>query len=158
MGGRATPRPEKMMDDLTMRARALNLGTRVEVGGALCSWPITSAEAPHPSPHSPPTRRSSRHFPSKYFQGYRPKIMMEASSSHAPMLLETTFLQTVCFFVLCKHIVNRSYTLQWAGRPIRAYWNHSLGLRSKVVRGFPGVPLRRSKVHLNSGAGRGSFT
>jgi len=65
VGGRATP--EKMMDALTMRARALNLGARVVVGGALCSWPITSAEAPHPSPHSPPTRRSSRHFPVNIF-------------------------------------------------------------------------------------------
>ena len=80
-------RPQKMMDALTMRARARNLGARVVVGSALCSWPITSAEAPHPSPHSPPTRRSSRHFPSKYFQGNRPK--MEASSSHAPMLRPT---------------------------------------------------------------------
>jgi len=32
---------------------ALNLGTRVEVGGALCSWPITSAEAPSLPPLTP---------------------------------------------------------------------------------------------------------
>jgi len=42
-------RPEKMMDALTKRARRATWA-HVVVGGALCSWPITSAETPHPLP------------------------------------------------------------------------------------------------------------
>ena len=66
------------------RARA-QLG-RTWWWGVLCAaGPSPVPRLPIPSPHSSPTRRSSRHsFPSKYFQGNRPK--MEASSSHGPML------------------------------------------------------------------------
>ena len=58
-------RPEKMMC-LTKRAPRATWA-HVVVGGALCSWPITSAEAPHPLPPlTPPTRLSNR-IPVKIF-------------------------------------------------------------------------------------------
>ena len=81
--GRKSAPPEKMMDVLTKRAPRATWA-HVAVGGALCSWPITSAEAPHPLPPLTPDAPLQPPFPSKYFQGNRPK--MEASSSHAPIL------------------------------------------------------------------------
>ena len=73
-------------DGRSHKARAARATwAHVAVGGALCSWPITSAEAPHPLPPLHPDAPLQPPFPSKYFQGNLPK--MEASSSHGPMLL-----------------------------------------------------------------------
>ena len=80
MVGRAPPRK----DDGRLSESARATWAHVAVGGALCSWPITSAEAPHPLPPLIPDAPLQPPFPSKYFQGNRPK--MEASSSHGPML------------------------------------------------------------------------
>ena len=82
MGGRAPPGKD---DGRSQKARAPRATwAHVAVGGALCSWPITSAEAPHPLPPLIPDAPLQPPFPSKYFQGNQPK--MEASSSHAPIL------------------------------------------------------------------------
>ena len=88
MGGRALPGKD---DGGSHKARApasRNLGAR---GGGGCSVQLahhqcrgSQCRGSHPLPQLTPDAPLQPPFPSKYFQGNRPK--MEASSSHGPML------------------------------------------------------------------------